>query len=142
MKKTFLLVFALISLIGLMSFTVDYSQKTKEQTQKVGILNDIVGRAPIIIAPPPSTITVFRESNVSFKVTFISDLQVDGVLTKINKYGARERLQRDYTLHIIGNDMIITLDEVRESDEGEYDLEIFNRKGSVSVRFKLNIILY
>ena len=38
--------------------------------------------------------------------------------------------------------MIITLDEVREADEGEYDLEIFNRKGSVSVRFKLNIILY
>lgn len=125
----------------LMSFTVDYGQKPKEQTQKVGMLSDIVG-APIIIAPPPSTITVFRGSNVSFKVTFISDLQVDGVLTKINKYGAKERLQRDYTLHIIGNDMIITLDEVREADEGEYDLEIFNRKGSVSVRFKLNIILY
>ena len=105
------------------------------------MLRDIVG-VPIIIAPPPSTITVFRGSNVSFKVTFISDLQVDGVLTKINKYGAKERLQRDYTLHIIGNDMIITLDEVREADEGEYDLEIFNRKGSVSVRFKLNIILY
>ena len=135
------LIFALISLISLMSFTVDYGQKPKEQTQKVGMLSDIVG-APIIIAPPPSTITVFRGSNVSFKVTFISDLQVDGVLTKINKYGAKERLQRDYTLHIIGNDMIITLDEVREADEGEYDLEIFNRKGSVSVRFKLNIILY
>ena len=141
MKKHLLLIFALISLISLMSFTVDYGQKPKEQTQKVGMLSDIVG-APIIIAPPPSTITVFRGSNVSFKVTFISDLQVDGVLTKINKYGAKERLQRDYTLHIIGNDMIITLDEVREEDEGEYDLEIFNRKGSVSVRFKLNIILY
>ena len=141
MKKHLLLIFALISLICLMSFTVDYGQKPKEQTQKVGMLSDIVG-APIIIAPPPSTITVFRGSNVSFKVTFISDLQVDGVLTKINKYGAKERLQRDYTLHIIGNDMIITLDEVREADEGEYDLEIFNRKGSVSVRFKLNIILY
>lgn len=141
MKKHLLLIFALISLISLMSFTVDYGQKPKEQTQKVGMLSDIVG-APIIIAPPPSTITVFRGSNVSFKVTFISDLQVDGVLTKINKYGAKERLQRDYTLLIIGNDMIITLDEVREADEGEYDLEIFNRKGSVSVRFKLNIILY
>ena len=141
MKKHLLLIFALISLISLMSFTVDYGQKPKEQTQKVGMLSDIVG-APIIIAPPPSTITVFRGSNVSFKVTFISDLQVDGVLTKINKYGAKERLQRDYTLHIIGNDMITTLDEVREADEGEYDLEIFNRKGSVSVRFKLNIILY
>ena len=141
MKKHLLLIFALISLISLMSFTVDYGQKPKEQTQKVGMLSDIVG-APIIIAPPPSTITVFRGSNVSFKVTFISDLQVDGVLTKINKYGAKERLQRDYTLHIIGNDMIITLDEVREADEGENDLEIFNRKGSVSVRFKLNIILY
>ena len=141
MKKHLLLIFALISLFSLMSFTVDYGQKPKEQTQKVGMLSDIVG-APIIIAPPPSTITVFRGSNVSFKVTFISDLQVDGVLTKINKYGAKERLQRDYTLHIIGNDMIITLDEVREADEGEYDLEIFNRKGSVSVRFKLNIILY
>ena len=141
MKKHLLLIFALISLISLMSFTVDYGQKPKEQTQKVGMLSDIVG-APIIIAPPPSTITVFRGSNVSFKVTFISDLQVDGVLTKINKYGAKERLQRDYTLHIIGNDMIITLDEVREADEGEYDLEIFNRTGSVSVRFKLNIILY
>ena len=141
MKKHLLLIFALISLISLMSFTVDYGQKPKEQTQKVGMLSDIVG-APIIIAPPPSTITVFRGSNVCFKVTFISDLQVDGVLTKINKYGAKERLQRDYTLHIIGNDMIITLDEVREADEGEYDLEIFNRKGSVSVRFKLNIILY
>ena len=94
MKKHLLLIFALISLISLMSFTVDYGQKPKEQTQKVGMLSDIVG-APIIIAPPPSTITVFRGSNVSFKVTFISDLQVDGVLTKINKYGAKERLQRD-----------------------------------------------
>ena len=84
MKKHLLLIFALISLISLMSFTVDYGQKPKEQTQKVGMLSDIVG-APIIIAPPPSTITVFRGSNVSFKVTFISDLQVDGVLTKINR---------------------------------------------------------
>lgn len=128
MKKHLLLIFALISLISLMSFTVDYGQKPKEQTQKVGMLSDIVG-APIIIAPPPSTITVFRGSNVSFKVTFISDLQVDGVLTKINKYGSKRTSSKRLYSSYNRNDMIITLDEVREADEGEYVYKDFNRKG-------------
>ena len=139
MKKTFLLVFALISLIGLMSFTLDYDQKIRENTEKLVELAGSVNTPPVILTQPPAEIIIHEGNTLEVWVTFASESQANAVLVRDTDEGIR-RVERDYSLWVRESKVIITMSDIKVSDEGDYLVEIFNNRGNVFAAFTLVVI--
>ncbi len=139
MKKTFLLIFAFISLMGLMSFSVDQDQSIKGQFNEITFMFATVERPPQFLSMPPTMITVHKGSTLTIGADFISEPQANALLTKVTKDG-RVHLERDYSLWVRENSLLITIPNIQETDEGDYNLEIFNTRGNAFATFKIIVL--
>ena len=70
---------------------------------------------------------------------FISEPQANALLTKVTKDG-RVHLERDYSLWVRENSVLITIPNIQETDEGDYNLEIFNTRGNAFATFKIIVL--